>query len=771
MKLLSLDTLEISRSHNVRNKTNIELSSKILPNQWTHFTITYKQKQSCDDENDSDLGIKVYLDSKLVYEDITLNFKRPLIETDGLIFLENYAGRFTEIRFWNINLSQPIIEHTLKRPLDCVSELRKRVKMDDNDFIMANKAKQKQGKRATLVAPPTKGLSLKAGLRKAPRGSVRVPIKPKARQAEEINEEPVEQSMKSDMKSEEAEIIKLDTEDLKSQDSDKISTTRKQSYIETPSSKNKPKDNFDFDFSKSKSPKKSQTKADKFWDNEDFRSQKSEVSKIDEKSDFDDFGWEQNKAIKPIKESKKDDDDFDWDDNSKSVSKPKTDSKNTKDFDVEDWEFDQNPSKTEDKQEDTTKIDKVDQNELKEDENDQDEGEKSSQENVNNAVEKQDHDQSNELENTKEKDESEVQDDPNEKYQSETQNKPTEKDAPKKQDKLAEQDEQNKTNLDKNIDQQESIQNIDDTTENQQEIHVKDESQAVIKDKDITENDDKDEESGDIKNQKYDDTIKNETNLEQDETNYVTKQTENKNEEINVEKSIPKTETTKLTKIDKDNDFGFDFEEKPKGLKKKIKESNEDPAFGDDFDFDMPTKTKAIKEDEFDFGFDNTLSKKSKTKAKDEDFGFEDDISKIKTNKKSSKEQIESKIDQNTKHKDVHQNEKNKQHDDFNNQPISNKSTKLQKDDDFDFEFDPNPKKSPFNQKSKDIDDFFNEETKQVKVNDEFNDAFNQSMTKSKNKNSGFDDFDFDSKPKMIKIEESKIDTKSGSTFYIENAS
>ena len=215
----------------------MELSAPIVANQWINFTITYKQKQTNDDENDEDLGIKIYLDAKIAYQDQKLNFKRPLVETDGLVFLENYAGKFTEIRFWNINLSQPIIEHTLKRPLDYVSELRKRVKMDDNDFIMASKAKQKQGKRATLVAPPSKGLSLKAGLRKAPRGSVRVPIKSKAKQAEEIKEESVEQSIKSDLKSEVAEVTEKSTEDLKSEDSERISTSRKQSYQETPSSK------------------------------------------------------------------------------------------------------------------------------------------------------------------------------------------------------------------------------------------------------------------------------------------------------------------------------------------------------------------------------------------------------------------------------------------------------------------------------------------------------------------------------------------------------
>jgi hypothetical protein len=47
-----------------------------------------------------------------------MNFKKPLIETDGMIFLDGFKGRFTELRFWNINISQEIIQETYRRPLD-----------------------------------------------------------------------------------------------------------------------------------------------------------------------------------------------------------------------------------------------------------------------------------------------------------------------------------------------------------------------------------------------------------------------------------------------------------------------------------------------------------------------------------------------------------------------------------------------------------------------------------------------------------------------------
>jgi len=79
--------------------------------------MVYRQLQP-DENNAEDCGVKIYLGSKQVYRDTEMNFKCPLSETDGLIFLDGYKGKFTELRFWNTNLSKEIIQETYKRPLD-----------------------------------------------------------------------------------------------------------------------------------------------------------------------------------------------------------------------------------------------------------------------------------------------------------------------------------------------------------------------------------------------------------------------------------------------------------------------------------------------------------------------------------------------------------------------------------------------------------------------------------------------------------------------------
>lgn len=109
--------IEVSREHNIRNILSFQLLEEIKQEEWVHVSIIYRQIQPDEQENDN-CGLKILFNGSIVYEDSKLNFKKPLLETDGLIFLDGYTGCFTELRFWNINLSQNIIQQTYKRPLD-----------------------------------------------------------------------------------------------------------------------------------------------------------------------------------------------------------------------------------------------------------------------------------------------------------------------------------------------------------------------------------------------------------------------------------------------------------------------------------------------------------------------------------------------------------------------------------------------------------------------------------------------------------------------------
>jgi len=117
VKVKQNNIIEISRAHSLRNILDFELSEVIPTHEWVNITIVYRQLQQEEQEN-GDVGLKIYINSKLALKDSKLNFKWPLIETDGLIFLQNYEGMYTELRFWNINLSESIIKDTLKKPLD-----------------------------------------------------------------------------------------------------------------------------------------------------------------------------------------------------------------------------------------------------------------------------------------------------------------------------------------------------------------------------------------------------------------------------------------------------------------------------------------------------------------------------------------------------------------------------------------------------------------------------------------------------------------------------
>lgn len=61
--------LEISRAQNVRNKTDMPLSIEIKPKEWVHLAVVYCQPQSNEHEEDSNNGLKVYINSELAFED------------------------------------------------------------------------------------------------------------------------------------------------------------------------------------------------------------------------------------------------------------------------------------------------------------------------------------------------------------------------------------------------------------------------------------------------------------------------------------------------------------------------------------------------------------------------------------------------------------------------------------------------------------------------------------------------------------------------------
>ena len=164
--------IEISREHNTRNILTLNLSTELKMGEWTHLCIIYRQLQH-DESDPENWGLKIYLNLEWVFQDSKINFKRPLIQTHGLFILESFVGKFTELRFWNINLNYNIIKETYKRPLDWVNELRNKIQMKDDQFMTANK-KKPRGKRGTLIAPPGKGLGLKGALKALPRGSVKV---------------------------------------------------------------------------------------------------------------------------------------------------------------------------------------------------------------------------------------------------------------------------------------------------------------------------------------------------------------------------------------------------------------------------------------------------------------------------------------------------------------------------------------------------------------------------------------------------------------------
>ena len=163
--------IEISREHNTRNISTLKLSSELKMNEWTHLCITYLQLKN-EESNAEHWGLQIYLNLEWVYQDNKINFKRPLIQTHGLVFLENYIGKLTEIRFWRINLNSNILKETYSRQLDWVNELRNKIQMDDDQFMMASK--KQRAKRGTLVAPQGAGLGIKWRFKAPSRGSVKI---------------------------------------------------------------------------------------------------------------------------------------------------------------------------------------------------------------------------------------------------------------------------------------------------------------------------------------------------------------------------------------------------------------------------------------------------------------------------------------------------------------------------------------------------------------------------------------------------------------------
>jgi hypothetical protein len=117
LKIKQPDLVEISRAHSIRNILTFNLSEPLKEGIWNNISITYRQSQPDEDQND-ELGLKIYVNSILSFSNPNLNFRKPLNETDGLIFLQDYNGQFTELRFWSINLNQNIIKETLVKPLE-----------------------------------------------------------------------------------------------------------------------------------------------------------------------------------------------------------------------------------------------------------------------------------------------------------------------------------------------------------------------------------------------------------------------------------------------------------------------------------------------------------------------------------------------------------------------------------------------------------------------------------------------------------------------------
>ena len=361
VKFKEPNLIQVSREHNIRNIIGFNLEEELKAETWTNITIVYRQIQTDEHENDN-CGIKIFMNAQLIYEDSKLNFKKPLKETDGFIFLQDYKGQFTELRFWNINLSRNIIQETLKRPLDCVNDLRKRVQMDDDEFTMMSKQKRARGKRATLVAPTGKSFGFGGGLKRPPRSSVKITqreiVTLATGRAEEIKEESDNSDKRSESEqSEEDETVK-DTQD---QDSPKMSeseeATEEQKSFGKESPKNKPEtkqdDDFAFDFDNKPKEENQKTAEDFGWD-EDFSPSKKEEPKQPES--FDDFSWDE----KPTTKAEKPTDDFAWDEDSETKPADKTESKDefwdaskpqNKEKEDDEWDFG-SPTKAEEKHED-----------------------------------------------------------------------------------------------------------------------------------------------------------------------------------------------------------------------------------------------------------------------------------------------------------------------------------------------------------------------------------------------------------------------------------
>ena len=296
VKLKDSKTIEVSRAHSIRNILHFELPEEIPCNEWVSITLVYQQLQQEEKEN-KNAGLKIYINGEMSYEDNKINFKWPLMETDGLIFLQDFNGIFTELRFWNINLSSNIIIETFKRPLACVNDQRKRLQMDDDQFSFLNqKRKKEKGKRATLVALGGKslGLGLRSGLRKPPRGSVKVCM-------------------------EEADKIrKKVTEEIKEEIDEENCEKEQEKSVD------KQQDTFEFGFN---SQQKSKEKEENFWNDEGF---KNKEEKDKNKDNFEDFDW----SSKQQNKDNTNDDDFDWDDKQATKKEEKTQIKESDDF----WE-------------------------------------------------------------------------------------------------------------------------------------------------------------------------------------------------------------------------------------------------------------------------------------------------------------------------------------------------------------------------------------------------------------------------------------------------
>lgn len=90
---MSVKSIELHFSSSVKqNVETFDIEDEIL-NIWTHVSVSYSQTQ-----------FSFYLNGQLKHQK-ELDLRSPFKNSDGLQFLDQFIGQFTEIWFWTSGLT------------------------------------------------------------------------------------------------------------------------------------------------------------------------------------------------------------------------------------------------------------------------------------------------------------------------------------------------------------------------------------------------------------------------------------------------------------------------------------------------------------------------------------------------------------------------------------------------------------------------------------------------------------------------------------------